>query len=47
MAVLEDTQGSMMLLPSKNKAVIILSNVSAFHPKMGLIDALCGQLLEK
>lgn len=38
---------SMMLLPNKNKGVIILSNVSAFHHKMSLLDALCGQLLEK
>jgi CubicO group peptidase (beta-lactamase class C family) len=37
---------SMMLSKEKKKAVVILSNVSAFHPKMGLIDVLCGQLLE-
>jgi CubicO group peptidase (beta-lactamase class C family) len=38
---------SMMLSKEKKKGVVILSNVSAFHPKMGLIDVLCSQLLEK
>ena len=38
---------SMMLSKEKKKAVVILSNVSAFHPKMNLLDVLCGQLLEK
>lgn len=38
---------SMVLSKEKKKAVVILSNVSAFHPKMSLLDILCGQLLEK
>ncbi len=38
---------SMVLDPEKKNGVIILSNVSAFNPKMENIDKLCFELMEK
>ena len=37
----------LMLNVKKQKAVIVLTNISAFNSKMGLIDALCAKLLKK
>lgn len=36
---------SLMLQPEQKKAVIILSNVSAFHPETGNIEQLCFELI--
>ena len=38
---------SMMVDKANKKAVVILTNVSAFNAKMNLIDMLCNQLLRK
>ena len=38
---------SVMLDKQAQKGIVILSNISAFHPKMSLLDALCAQLLKK
>ena len=38
---------SVMLDKQAQKGIIILSNISAFHPKMSLVDALCAQILKK
>lgn len=38
---------SVMIDKQAEKGIIILSNISAFHPKMNLVDALCAQLLKK
>ncbi len=37
----------MMIDKKENKAIVVLTNVSAYHPKMNLVDALCGKLMLK
>lgn len=38
---------SLMIDVQQQKAVVILSNISAFNSKMSLVDVLCSQLLKK
>lgn len=37
----------MMIDKKEKKAIIVLTNISAYHPKMNLVDALCGKLMLK
>lgn len=37
---------SITVNPTDKNAVIILSNLSAFHPKMGVVDGLCIELMQ-